>query len=329
MPLREFLATAGTLIHERMLMVERTLVLMENSYVHLPLKSAMRAVNPSAAAARATGAAGAPDGRDDGLRAHVSRRAAGWPSAGRGAAHQPSAARAVRRPDRNQGDRPRAVHPVHGAGGADGLHLPSRVLHHPGGRRERHRVVSHRAGRPRHRRPLLRRPTSSPRGSRTRSDQSPAWTTTPALAGCTCKPTGCSSCCWRSRGRTRRAPTSTFRSRRTCGCHSAERGHWMRWPGRRAGDLGYHAGLPAPVDPPRRAQGQPGPGGTGRTAAGRLAPSPGRRDRLARWRRPHRRGRHARRGHRSITVEGVPGARVVWVEGFVAAALVDAPTLRI
>ena len=46
-PLHEFVATAGTLTHaERMLIVEQALVLLEDNYVHLPLKSAMHAVNP-------------------------------------------------------------------------------------------------------------------------------------------------------------------------------------------------------------------------------------------------------------------------------------------
>ena len=46
-PLHQFVATAGTLTHaERMLIVEQALVLMEDNYVHLPLKSAMHAVNP-------------------------------------------------------------------------------------------------------------------------------------------------------------------------------------------------------------------------------------------------------------------------------------------
>ncbi|HZA71739.1 MAG TPA: S41 family peptidase [Propionibacteriaceae bacterium] len=46
-PLHEFIETAGTLTHaERMLIVEQALVLLEDNYVHLPLKSAMHAVNP-------------------------------------------------------------------------------------------------------------------------------------------------------------------------------------------------------------------------------------------------------------------------------------------
>jgi hypothetical protein len=46
-PLHEFVATAGMLTHaERMLIVEQALVLLEDNYVHLPLKSAMHAVNP-------------------------------------------------------------------------------------------------------------------------------------------------------------------------------------------------------------------------------------------------------------------------------------------
>ena len=47
MPLREFAATAGTLtLAERKVIVEQALVLLEDNYVHLPLKSAMHAVNP-------------------------------------------------------------------------------------------------------------------------------------------------------------------------------------------------------------------------------------------------------------------------------------------
>ncbi len=47
MPLREFVATAGTLtLAERTIIVDQALVLLEANYVHLPLKSAMHAVNP-------------------------------------------------------------------------------------------------------------------------------------------------------------------------------------------------------------------------------------------------------------------------------------------
>ncbi|MGY1794904.1 S41 family peptidase [Geodermatophilus sp. SYSU D00525] len=46
-PLHEFIATAGTLTHaERVVLVDQALVLMEDNYVHLPLKSAMHAVDP-------------------------------------------------------------------------------------------------------------------------------------------------------------------------------------------------------------------------------------------------------------------------------------------
>ena len=46
-PLRDFLATAGTLtLAERLLIVEQALLLLEGNYVHLSLKSAMHAVNP-------------------------------------------------------------------------------------------------------------------------------------------------------------------------------------------------------------------------------------------------------------------------------------------
>ena len=46
-PLHEFVAAAGTLTHaERGVLVDQALVLMEDNYVHLPLKSAMHAVNP-------------------------------------------------------------------------------------------------------------------------------------------------------------------------------------------------------------------------------------------------------------------------------------------
>jgi len=45
--LREFLRGAGTLtLNERKLLVEQALVLLEQNYVHLPLKAAMHAVNP-------------------------------------------------------------------------------------------------------------------------------------------------------------------------------------------------------------------------------------------------------------------------------------------
>jgi hypothetical protein len=45
--LRDFLATAGTLtLEERRLLVEQALVLLEQNFVHLPLKAAMHAVNP-------------------------------------------------------------------------------------------------------------------------------------------------------------------------------------------------------------------------------------------------------------------------------------------
>jgi hypothetical protein len=45
--LRDFLATAGTLtLQERRLLVEQALVLLEQNFVHLPLKAAMHAVNP-------------------------------------------------------------------------------------------------------------------------------------------------------------------------------------------------------------------------------------------------------------------------------------------
>jgi hypothetical protein len=46
-PLHDFIQTAGTLIHaERMTIVEQALLVLEGNYVHLPLKSAMHAVNP-------------------------------------------------------------------------------------------------------------------------------------------------------------------------------------------------------------------------------------------------------------------------------------------
>src|SRR3954468_14808700 len=46
-PLHDFLTTAGTLTHaERMLIVEQALLMLDGNYVHLPLKSAMHAVNP-------------------------------------------------------------------------------------------------------------------------------------------------------------------------------------------------------------------------------------------------------------------------------------------
>lgn len=46
-PLHDFLKTAGTLTHaERMVVVGQALLMLEGNYVHLPLKSAMHAVNP-------------------------------------------------------------------------------------------------------------------------------------------------------------------------------------------------------------------------------------------------------------------------------------------
>ena len=46
-PLAEFLATAGTLtLDQRKLLVDQALLLLEQNYVHLPLKAAMHAVNP-------------------------------------------------------------------------------------------------------------------------------------------------------------------------------------------------------------------------------------------------------------------------------------------
>lgn len=46
-PLSEFLKTAGTLtLDERLVLVGQALVLLEQNYVHLPLKSAMHGVNP-------------------------------------------------------------------------------------------------------------------------------------------------------------------------------------------------------------------------------------------------------------------------------------------
>lgn len=45
--LRDFLRGAGTLtVQERRLLVDQALVLLEQTYVHLPLKVAMHAVNP-------------------------------------------------------------------------------------------------------------------------------------------------------------------------------------------------------------------------------------------------------------------------------------------
>ena len=46
-PLHDFIKTAGTLTHaERVLIVDQALLMLEGNYVHLPLKSAMHAVNP-------------------------------------------------------------------------------------------------------------------------------------------------------------------------------------------------------------------------------------------------------------------------------------------
>ena len=45
--LGQFLRTAGTLtLNERRLLVDQALILLEQNYVHLPLKEAMQAVNP-------------------------------------------------------------------------------------------------------------------------------------------------------------------------------------------------------------------------------------------------------------------------------------------
>jgi C-terminal processing protease CtpA/Prc len=46
-PLNEFLKNAGTLTHaERLVIVQQALLMLDGNYVHLPLKSAMHAVNP-------------------------------------------------------------------------------------------------------------------------------------------------------------------------------------------------------------------------------------------------------------------------------------------
>ena len=46
-PLHDFLRTAGQLTHaERLLLVEQAMLMLDGNYVHLPLKSAMHAVNP-------------------------------------------------------------------------------------------------------------------------------------------------------------------------------------------------------------------------------------------------------------------------------------------
>ena len=58
----EFLATAGTLtLAERRSIVEQALVLLEQNYVHLPLKVGHARGQPGAAAAGAAGAHGPPD----------------------------------------------------------------------------------------------------------------------------------------------------------------------------------------------------------------------------------------------------------------------------
>ena len=46
-PLPTFLSAAGTLtLNQRKLLVDQALLLLEQNYVHLPLKAAMHAVNP-------------------------------------------------------------------------------------------------------------------------------------------------------------------------------------------------------------------------------------------------------------------------------------------
>jgi hypothetical protein len=46
-PLHDFLETAGMLtLAERLLLVEQAMLMLDGNYVHLPLKSAMHAVNP-------------------------------------------------------------------------------------------------------------------------------------------------------------------------------------------------------------------------------------------------------------------------------------------
>ena len=66
---------AGTLTHaERMLIVEQALVLLEDNYVHLPLKSAMHAVNPVQRLRLLRARLERQTRRDDGSRADASTR---------------------------------------------------------------------------------------------------------------------------------------------------------------------------------------------------------------------------------------------------------------
>ena len=100
-PLHDFLATAGPLTHaERMVLVEQALLLLEGNYVHLPLKSAMHAVNPVQRLRLLRARLMRQTHGDDGSRADLPRGDVGDLPLGARPAHQLPAAGAVRRDDR-------------------------------------------------------------------------------------------------------------------------------------------------------------------------------------------------------------------------------------
>ncbi len=93
--------TAGTLtLAERRLLVEQALVLLEDNYVHLPLKSAMHAVNPVQRLRLLRARLERQTDGDDGPRVDLPRGDVGDLPLGARPAHQLPAARAVRRQDR-------------------------------------------------------------------------------------------------------------------------------------------------------------------------------------------------------------------------------------
>ena len=74
-PLNDFLRSAGVLTYaDRMVLVEQALVLLERNYVHLPLKSAMHAVNPVQRLRLLRARLRPADRRDDGARVASSTR---------------------------------------------------------------------------------------------------------------------------------------------------------------------------------------------------------------------------------------------------------------
>ena len=100
-PLHEFLKNAGTLTHaERLVIVEQALLMLEGNYVHLPLKSAMHAVNPVQRLRLLRARLQRQTDADDGPRADLPHGDVGHLPLGARPAHQLPAARAVRRADR-------------------------------------------------------------------------------------------------------------------------------------------------------------------------------------------------------------------------------------